>query len=147
MPSTCNSTKNIKGDRKVLYVEYYCPWAVFKLPDGIDLDDDSVVKIYSVSGNMLYISYCDGREEEITADEEAAPHFNDYDATVTSIDHADDHDIRYSDDEEEGDDEDDDDEECVTNPPYKCDGGCGKIMGDGHDNECVRTCEDCVKDN
>lgn len=36
-----------------------------------------------------------------------------------------------------------DDDECVTNPPYYCDGGCGKQVGDGNDHDCKRVCDDC----
>lgn len=39
--------------------------------------------------------------------------------------------------------DDSDDDECVTNPPYYCDGGCGKKVGDGKDHECKRVCDDC----
>ena len=35
------------------------------------------------------------------------------------------------------------DEECDAHPPYRCDGGCGKKMGEGNDDECKRICGDC----
>ena len=34
-----------------------------------------------------------------------------------------------------------DDEDCVAHPVYKCDGGCGTIMGS--DDDCKRICDDC----
>ena len=38
-----SSTKNTKDNRKVVAAKYYCE-GVFKIPDGIDLEDRSVVK-------------------------------------------------------------------------------------------------------
>jgi hypothetical protein len=32
-------------------------------------------------------------------------------------------------------------DECVSNPPYYCDGGCGKKMGE--ESDCQRVCDDC----
>ena len=31
----------------------------------------------------------------------------------------------------------------MAHPPYYCDGGCGKIVGDGYDDECKRICSLC----
>jgi len=39
--------------------------------------------------------------------------------------------------------EEEDEEECDAHPPYRCDGGCGKKMGEGNDDECKRVCGDC----
>ena len=41
--------------------------------------------------------------------------------------------------------EDSDDEDCVAHPVYKCDGGCGTIMGS--DDDCKRICDDCEEDS
>ena len=38
------------------------------------------------------------------------------------------------------------DEECDAHPPYRCDGGCGKKMGEGNDDECKRICGDCEEE-
>ena len=37
----------------------------------------------------------------------------------------------------------------LSHPPYFCDNGCGKIVGCGVDDECVRTCscDSCKQDN
>ena len=35
------------------------------------------------------------------------------------------------------------DDESGTDPHYRCDGGCGKIVGYGKDHECKRVCDDC----
>ena len=59
------STKNTKGNRKVVRAVYYAPESVFKIPDGLDLEDESIVESWGVKWNKLYINYVDGREEEI----------------------------------------------------------------------------------
>jgi hypothetical protein len=41
--------------------------------------------------------------------------------------------------------EDSDDEDSVAHPVYKCDGGCGTIMGS--DDDCKRICDDCEEDS
>ena len=42
-----------------------------------------------------------------------------------------------SEDEEEG------NYNTDTNPPYYCDAGCGKKVGEGWDHDCDRMCPDC----
>tara|TARA_R110000823_G_C15915033_1_gene498147 strand:+ start:868 stop:1125 length:258 start_codon:yes stop_codon:yes gene_type:complete len=34
----------------------------------------------------------------------------------------------------------------LTHPSYYCDGGCGKKVGEGNDDECQRICDDCWDD-
>ena len=56
---------------------------------------------------------------------------------------------------DESDDESDDDEpvvelvvhadEALAHPPYYCNGGCGKKMGEGNDDECKRICDECKR--
>jgi len=46
--------------------------------------------------------------------------------------------------ESKKDDEDDSGDECSSHPAYYCDGGCGKKVGDGNDDECKRYCVDCA---
>jgi len=36
---------------------------------------------------------------------------------------------------------------CVAHPSYYCDGGCGKKMGEGHEDDCKRICSDCDEDS
>ena len=53
--------------------------------------------------------------------------------------------MRDDESDDESDDEDEDQrgaDEALAHPPYYCDGGCGKKMGEGND-ECKRICEDC----
>jgi len=64
---TVPSTKNTKNNRKVLYAKFDPFRATFKIPDGIDLYDKTVVAEFEVSYETLYICYADGRKEEIDA--------------------------------------------------------------------------------
>ena len=98
--TTSTSTKNIKGDRKVVRVSYRVPDAIFKIPDGLDLNDKSVVAHWGVKYGVLNIEYVDGREEEITWT--IAPTEFDYKwSESTTIENADDCCVEYSEDEEE----------------------------------------------
>lgn len=39
-------------------------------------------------------------------------------------------------------------EECdkiTTHEPYRCDGGCGKIVGYGRDHDCKHVCDNCAE--
>jgi len=106
-----STTINIKGSRKVVRATFYAPDSVFKIPDGLDLEDKSVVKFWGVKYNTLYIYYVDGREEDIE------PYFDasestDYKYTKeTEIVDADDCGIEYTDDEEEEEKEEEEEEE------------------------------------
>jgi len=62
---TAINTKNTKDNRLCVVVEYYPPVAVFKIPDGLDLENKSIVKDWYVKWGTLNIYYTDGREEEI----------------------------------------------------------------------------------
>ena len=63
--SSTSDTINIKGNRKVIRATYFPPESIFKIPDGLDLEDKSIVKWWGVKYNRLYIHYVDGREEDI----------------------------------------------------------------------------------
>tara|TARA_R110002020_G_scaffold7091_5_gene29994 strand:- start:1613 stop:2104 length:492 start_codon:yes stop_codon:yes gene_type:complete len=63
MAQTISSTKNIKGNRKVVVAQYISEM-VFKIPDGLDLEDKAIVKDYHVKNGQLWINYVDGRQEE-----------------------------------------------------------------------------------
>ena len=39
--------KNVKGNRLVVVAEYHAPMAVFKIPDGVDLQDKAQVNLLS----------------------------------------------------------------------------------------------------
>ena len=135
--NTTSSTKNIKDNRKVVVAKFYAPRIVFKIPDGIDLEDKTVVKKWWVRNGTLYINFVDGHNEEI--DEEYSTGFEELDCVQeTVIEDAEDWNVEYSQDEEE-----EEEDECLAHPPYYCDGGCGKIVGDGYDDECKRICSLC----
>ena len=95
-----SSTKNIKDNRKVVVAKFYAPRTVFKIPDGIDIEDKSVVKKWYVYREYLNIIYVDGREETIEA--EYSTGFEELDCVEeTVIEDAEDWNVEYSQDEEE----------------------------------------------
>ena len=65
---TPKSTKNTNDNRLCVKVKYYEPYAVFKIPNGLDLEDKSVVNLWYVKYGTLYICYTDGKEKEIEWD-------------------------------------------------------------------------------
>lgn len=78
--------------------------ARFKIPDGLDLEDSSVVKDYYVIWRELHIEYTDGRTEKIE-EEYGGDDVGKY-PIETLIEDADDHDIYYTADEESDEEED-----------------------------------------
>lgn len=72
-----NSTKNVKGNRKMLEVTYHEPLVdYYKIPDGLDLEDKTVVKSYWVKYRTLYIEYVGKKDrEEIETEYEDASDF------------------------------------------------------------------------
>ena len=95
-----NSTKNTKDNRKCVSATYLTQY-IFKIPDGLDLEDKSVVKFWGVKWAKLYIVYVDGREEEIEEYMEAEPDYKHPDSVA--IEDADDYNVDYEEDEEEED--------------------------------------------
>ena len=59
-----SSTKNVKGNRQVV-VSVNSTQTIFKLPDGLDLEDETVVAQWRVKWGILYIKYVNGEEQEI----------------------------------------------------------------------------------
>jgi len=51
-----SSTKNIKGNRQIVIASYTTE-AVFKIPDGLDLEDETVVQDWRTKYGKLYITY------------------------------------------------------------------------------------------
>ena len=63
-----SSTKNIKGDRKVVRVTIKPTEFYFKIPDGLDLEDKTVVEDWEYRNRRMYITYVGKKEvEEIEA--------------------------------------------------------------------------------
>ena len=54
-------TKNTKGNRKVVRATYNIE-KVFKIPNNLDLEDESVVEYWGVKWGTLYIKYV-GQED------------------------------------------------------------------------------------
>ena len=96
--SSTESTKNVKGNRKIVRAEYFPQSTIFKIPDGLDLDDKDIVERWLVKNDTLYIKYV-GKEEE----ERIEPEYREciYDPDECLIEDADDHGIEYEEDEEE----------------------------------------------
>ncbi len=100
-----STTKNTRGNRKVVTVTYAAPTAVFKIPDGLDLEDKTVVNMWYVKYGTLHIHYTDGREEEIEWEDDL--YENDYkrgvDGSMGDIEDADVYGVDYSEDEDDDD--------------------------------------------
>ena len=98
--SSTESTKNVKGNRKVVRAEYHEPASVFEIPDGLDLEDKDIVEEWYVCRNILHIKYV-GKEEE----EEIEPTWDAYECDLGTakceIEDADDVGFDYECDEEE----------------------------------------------
>lgn len=57
-------TKNVKGNR-VVVVAQFSTQSVFKIPDGLDLEDETIVQDWGVKHNMLHIEYVNQEEHVI----------------------------------------------------------------------------------
>ena len=57
-----SSTLNIKGNRQIV-VASYTTEAVFKIPEGLDLEDKTVVQDWRTKYGNLYITYVNSDEE------------------------------------------------------------------------------------
>jgi len=93
-----STTQNVKGNRKIVVA--LCDFKqYFKIPDGLDLEDQTVVSSWSVSWGKLHIHYVNGEEKEI--DWEYEPEIDFKYAFEEEIMDADEHDIEYEEDKEE----------------------------------------------
>jgi hypothetical protein len=81
----------------------YMHYARFKIPDGLDLEDKTVVKDYYVIWGELHIEYTDGRTEKI--EEEYGDDVDKY-PIETFIEDAEDNGVYYTADEESDEEED-----------------------------------------
>jgi hypothetical protein len=93
------STKNVKGDRKMVVAEYWPPVSYYKLPDELDLEDKTVIKDYIVKWTTLYIHFVDGRTLEIEPNYDPGEDIDWKYPEIVKIEDAD-YNIEYSDDEE-----------------------------------------------
>ncbi len=92
-------TKNIKGNRKVVQTLYAPVSAEFKIPDGIDLEDKSVVECWTVKYGTLRIKYV-GKEKEEDIEWEYEPE-TDFKWGKDEIIDAEEANIEYEEDEED----------------------------------------------
>ena len=60
-----SSTKNVKGNRQIVVATFSVPAVVFKLPDVLDLKDETVVKNWYVKWTKLHIHCVNGEEKKI----------------------------------------------------------------------------------
>ena len=95
-----NSTKNIKGNRQVIVATFNPQELIFKLPDGLDLEDDTVVENYWVNWGILYIK-CIGDDIEYKIDPEPVCEPDYKRPENIEIQSAENAGVEYSDDEEE----------------------------------------------
>ena len=93
------TTKNIKGDRKVVKVQLYTPEFIFKIPDGLDLEDETVVESWGYNCGSLHIKYV-GKEDVEKIDQWDGGCNYIYPENEEIID-ADDGGVEYSEDESE----------------------------------------------
>ena len=107
--------KNVKGNRLVVVAEYHAPMAIFKIPDGVDLQDKAQVNLFSchltelnltqlqvkqwhTRYNTLYIEYVDGKVEEVEWEDDPETAFKR--AKEATIEDAEEFHVEYSEDEE-----------------------------------------------
>ena len=93
------NTKNIKGNRKIVQTLYAPTSAEFKIPDGLDLEDKSVVEYWAVKYGTLRIKYV-GKEKEEEIEWEYEPEIDMKWGNDEIID-ADEGNIEYEEDDEE----------------------------------------------
>ena len=90
-----SSTKNVKGNRQVV-VACSSSEQIFKIPDGLDLEDKTVVEFWFVKWGTLHIQYVNGEEKEIEWEYEPEVDFKHPESS--EIEDADEHDIEYEED-------------------------------------------------
>ena len=71
---------------KQVVVARYSTYVDFPVPEGIDINDKSVVSDYDVSCGVLTIYYVDGTEQYITTFEPSEPDYKSYDGELEVMD-------------------------------------------------------------
>ena len=92
-----STTLNVKGNRQVIVAVHHTE-RIFKIPEGLDVEDKTVVKNWIVKWGILYIGYVNGEEETIEFEWEDDHGCKYPDA---EIEDADDHNVEYDQDIEE----------------------------------------------
>jgi len=88
-----SSTQNVKGNRKIVTASYTTD-AVFKIPDGLDLEDKTVVESWQTKWGKLYINYVDS-DEAVEIEPEWDPEMDFKYLSDENIEDADDYNIEY----------------------------------------------------
>ena len=89
--------RNIKGNRLCVVQEMYPHFAMWKVPEGLDLTDKIVVREWEICGDCLEITYVDGRKEEIEWYSDPYEYIQ-LDAKETMLEYADDWNVEYDED-------------------------------------------------
>lgn len=58
-----SNTINVKGHRKLVQVVYTNVVEFYKIPDGLDLEDTTIVENWRVKNQRLWIDFVNGRQE------------------------------------------------------------------------------------
>jgi len=137
-----SSTKNTKDNRHVVRVTYLTE-SIFKIPDGLDLSDKSIVKEWFVKWDELHIRYVDGRKENFSPYSAASECENkDGDTELINADdigclhvyeEEDEEKENDDDDDEEDDDEEDEEPRCKKHDLY---------MREDNETKCSKCCEE-----
>jgi hypothetical protein len=141
-----SSTINIRGQRKVVAIEYHKEFA-FKIPDGIDMEDKNVVQHYFVKWDKLHIVYTDKDKQPDIIEVD----WKTYDDELNIP-----NDMRIADADEYGLEYSEDDEEEIQPTTYQCDicnhhledwekGTCNDCFYDGEDK--CNTCNNILEPN
>jgi hypothetical protein len=91
-----STTLNVKGNRQIV-VASYTTEAVFKIPDGLDLEDKTVVQDWRTKYGKLYITYVNS-EELLEIDSEWDTEIDYKYSQDEVIENADEYDIEYEED-------------------------------------------------
>ena len=94
-----STTQNVQGNRQIFVATFSGPEVVFKIPDGLDLEDKTVVRNWYVKWAKLHIYYVNGEEKEISWEYEPEVDFKHPESS--EIEDADEHCIEYEEDNEE----------------------------------------------
>jgi len=90
------STKNVKGNLQIVVATYNCE-PVFKIPDGLDLEDENVVSSWGTKYGTLYISYVNS-DKELQIELEWEPEIDWKYSSDEVIKDADEHNVEYKED-------------------------------------------------
>lgn len=140
--SKMSSKINTKDNRHVVVATYYTE-SVFEIPDGLDLEDVTIVKYWGVRYNELVIVYVNGEEKRFSPKLDACDDDLKHPKEL-EIEPVEDVGYEYEEEDEEEDDENRCD--CCANL-WNEDAPSDEICHCGHQNHLLRDCRyvDCAK--